>query len=88
MQERRENVRFLEQKLMHEHFFVALTLEKLLRDPAEAAHTCLTCLTYAATVDRHSASKAIQMIAKRQTKLRLTATQIKEEPSKQAFLCL
>ena len=28
--EQREKIRFLEQKLMHEHFFVALTLDKLL----------------------------------------------------------
>ena len=63
--EARELIRFLEQKLMHEHLFVSLTLDKLLAEPAEATKTCLTCLKYAAKSQRTSALKAIQMIVKR-----------------------
>ena len=56
---------------MHENFFVALTAEKLLQSPLEASQDCLKCMKYAAEANRPSAFKAISMIAKRQTKLRL-----------------
>ena len=74
--ELREKIRFLEQKLMHEHFFVALTLERLLENPAKSAQVCIKCIQYAAKVDRPSALKAIQMIAKRQANLRLLSREI------------
>ena len=50
---------------MHEHFFVALTLDKLLSDPKESAQTVTQCFTYAAQTKRQSALKAVQMIVKR-----------------------
>ena len=59
---------------MHEHFFIALTLDRLLANPAEATQTCISCIEYASKADRKSAIKAIEMIVKRQIKLRLTAT--------------
>ena len=73
---------------MHEHLFVALTLDRLLQNPAESAQTCLKCFRYAAKAQRSSAFKAIQVIAKRQTKLRLTTRDIQSDPQVQAFRCL
>ena len=65
---------------MHEHLFVALTQSELLANPKEASQTCLKCFKYAAQTNRTSAFKAIQMIVKRQTKLRFTSAEILNNP--------
>jgi len=84
----REEVRFLEQKLMHEHLYVALTLHQVLASPVQALQTCIACFSFAMKSQRPSAFKAIEMIVKRQTRLLVRPEDLNADHLKQAFSCL
>ena len=73
---------------MNEHLFLSLTLDRVLASPNDAAETCNACFQYAVNSQRPSAMKAIQMIVKKLTSIRLQQDDISADPELEAYRCL
>ena len=73
---------------MHEHLFVALTLDKVLESSTGSAETSLACFRHAVNSQRASALKAIQVIVRRQTRLSMRHDELKQDAELQTYRCI